>query len=220
MTVFYSDQDIATLSLLNYFLNKKVLNVEWNFVALPKEQLFRRSIGRNIAAKQTKADWIWFADSDVLFYEDALDTLSDLLTDSKEILVYPRRMWVSSRLEEDHELIQLGKNRPGILSIDRQAFSPREYNRAIGPAQIVCGNVARALGYCDSLDVYQKTTNRWRKTYEDRAFRWLLGVQGTALDIPNLYYIRHVEKGRYRGGGVTASVRKSIRKIQFNLFDR
>ena len=53
----------------------------------------------------------------------------------------------------------------------------------------------RALGYCESIGLYQKPAPRFRKAYEDRAFRWLLGTEGTALDIPSCCQIRHAVKG-------------------------
>jgi hypothetical protein len=62
MTVFYSEEDTATVRLLETFASKEIPGVTWNWCALPKEQLFRRSIGRNQAALRTDADWVWFTD--------------------------------------------------------------------------------------------------------------------------------------------------------------
>ena len=58
MTVFYSEEDKDTVRLLETFAGREVAGVTWNWNALPKEQLFRRSIGRNMAAQQTEADWV------------------------------------------------------------------------------------------------------------------------------------------------------------------
>ena len=52
------------------------------------------------------------------------------------------------------------------------------------------------------------------KTYEDRAFRWLIGTHGTPLDIPNVCQIRHIVKGRYNKNSFFTRVRKFIRKSQ------
>jgi hypothetical protein len=79
MTVFHVADDEKVTPVLDYFGRMQVPGVTWNWHALPKEQLFRRSIGRNLAAKNTTADWIWFTDADILFHEGCLDTLADLL---------------------------------------------------------------------------------------------------------------------------------------------
>ena len=55
--------------LLYRFAASGLLPVSW----------FRRGIGRNLAAKSTRADWIWFTDADIVFQEKCLDTLADLL---------------------------------------------------------------------------------------------------------------------------------------------
>ena len=55
---------------------------------------------------------------------------------------------------------------------------------------------------------------RWMKTYEDRAFRWLIGTHGTPLDIPNVCQIRHIVKGRYKTDSWWTKVRKAVRKSQ------
>ncbi len=219
-TVFYSTEDPVTVRLLDYYKKLNIPTVCWNFCDLPKEALFRRSIGRNIAAKASKADWVWFTDCDVLFHEHALDSLARRLIGSQEILVYPQTMWVSPRLDDNDPIIEKGRELPSIPTIDTSQFTPRKQHRAMGPIQIVHGDVARACGYCDSLPVYQKSTDHWRKAYEDRAFRWLLGTHGVPMDIPNVFFIRHAEKGRYQKNNPFSVVRKAIRKLQFALFDR
>ena len=73
-------------------------------------------------------------------------------------------------------------------------------------------DIARAFGYCDSIDYYQQPAERWMKTYEDRAFRWLIGTHGTPLDIPNVCQIRHIVKGRYEKDSALTKIRKLIRQ--------
>jgi hypothetical protein len=56
---------------------------------------------------------------------------------------------------------------------------------------------------------------RWAKTYEDSAFRWLMGTDGTGLDVPGVHRIRHVHKGRYGDNeGAAAVLRSSIRRAK------
>ena len=90
MTVFYVEGDDKVEPVLEYFGRMEVPGVTWNWQSLPKEQLFRRGIGRNLAAKNTKADWIWFTDADIIFHENCLDTLADLLQGRDDGLVHPR----------------------------------------------------------------------------------------------------------------------------------
>ena len=76
------------------------------------------------------------------------------------------------------------------------------------------GDIARACGYCDAIKYYQTPAARWMKTYEDRAFRWLIGTHGTPLDIPNVCQIRHIVKGRYKKDSWWTKVRKAVRMSQ------
>ncbi len=219
-TVFYSEEDADTVRLLNFFRSKTVPNVSWNFIALPKEQLFRRAIGRNRAAKNTAADWVWFTDCDVVFHQGALDALAEQLAGRQDILVYPQSMRVTSLLAKDDPLIAQARAEPAVMDVDMSQFSIREFSRATGPIQIAHGDVARACGYCDGLAVYQKTMPRWSKCYEDRAFRWLLGTQGTPISVPNVLFIRHAEKGRYQQDSQLSVVRKTIRRIKSAVFNK
>lgn len=216
MTVYYAAGDDAVTPVLDYFGAIEVPGVTWNWQALPKEQLFRRSIGRNLAAKSTSADWIWFTDCDIIFHEKCLDTLADELQGRDAPLVFPRIGLGTALLAEDDEILTRGRQGPALLDIPIEDFSPygEARTKAKGPYQITHGDVARACGYCDTIGLYQKPAERWRKTYEDRAFRWLLGTHGTAVDVPGACQIRHVVKGRYKKNSFFSTVRKMIRKNQ------
>lgn len=207
-TVFYAREDEATRQLLEAFSQRSVPGVIWDFQVLETPQLMRRAIGRNKAAKSTQADWIWFTDCDVLFYESALDTLGQVLQGRQDVLVYPQTLLATSLLSDDDPLLSQQEQ----FKLDRTAFSERHFDRATGPIQIMHADAARQFGYCEQLSVYQEPKQRWVKTYEDRAFRWLLGSQGLPVDVPNLYWIRHQEKGRYRGDDWFSRIRKWIRK--------
>ncbi len=216
MTVFHAAEDEAVTRVLDYFGRMEVPGITWNWQALPKEELFRRAIGRNLAAKSTKADWIWFTDADILFHENCLDTLADLLQGRDDALVHPRIGLGTALLDDDDEILVKGRGEPTVLDIPIGKFSPyggpRE--KAKGPHQITHGDIARACGYCDGIRHYQTPEVRWKKTYEDRAFRWLIGTHGTPLDIPNVCQIRHIVKGRYKKDSRVSRVRAAIRKSQ------
>jgi hypothetical protein len=216
MTVFHVADDKVVTDVLDYFGRMEVPGVTWNWQALPREKLFRRSIGRNLAAKNTRADWIWFTDADILFHEGCLDALADLLQGRDDGLVHPRIGLGTKLLPEDHEILEKGRRGPALLEIPLSEFSPYGGPRpkAKGPHQITHGDIARACGYCESIRHYQAPADRWMKTYEDRAFRWLIGTHGTPLDIPNVCQIRHIVKGRYKKDSFMTRVRKFIRKSQ------
>ena len=218
-TVFYSEEDQATTQLLEFFSSQHKENVTWNFIALPKEQLFRRAIGRNEAAKQSQADWVWFTDCDVVFHEGALDALANELKGRQDVLVYPAKMRVTELLAKDDPLLQQIQQ-PAVREVDMEKFTDRTFSRATGPIQIVHGDVARACGYCDDLEVYQKAMPRWAKCYDDRAFRWLINSQGVPINVPNVLFIRHAEKGRYQQDSKISLIRKNIRRIKSNLIGR
>ena len=219
-TVFYSKEDIDTSKVLDFFADQQAKNITWNFIALPKEQLFRRAIGRNIAAKQSKADWIWFTDCDVVFHENALDQMAGELAGITEPLVYPKKMQVTELLPKDDPLFEQVRHNPSICELETTKFTERTFTRATGPIQIVHGHIARTCGYCDDLPVYQKTMPSWSKCYDDRAFRWLINSQGYPIEVNNIFFIRHVEKGRYKKDSGYTKVRKFIRKTKSSLIGR
>ncbi|PWK53664.1 glycosyl transferase family 2 [Pleionea mediterranea] len=213
VTVFYCPEDKATEKLLNFFSTQEVVNVTWNWQPLSRTQLFRRSIGRNHAAKHTKADWIWFTDCDILFREGCLDALSEELQDVTTSLVFPRHESTTSMLDDDNPLLKQGAE-PAVVDIDTSDFTQHSRDKAKGAFQIVHGDVARAIGYCDKIRLYQTEEHSWRKTYEDKVFRWLLGSRGTPVDIPNVFQIRHVSKGRYKENSKVSELRSKIRHLQ------
>ena len=216
VTVFHADEDVAVSSVLEFFGAMQLPGVRWNWQSLPKQQLFRRSIGRNRAAKASVADWVWFADCDILFHEGCLDALADELQGRDDTLVHPRRGLGTKLLADDDAILERGRGEPAVLDIPLDQFVPYggDRKKAKGPYQITHGDIARALGYCDNIRIYQQPEERWRKTYEDRVFRWLIGSHGTPLEVPGACQIRHIVKGRYKKDSAITKVRQQIRKSQ------
>ena len=175
--------------------------------------MFRRSIGRNNAAKNTQADWIWFTDCDIIFGEGCLDGLAEQLKGLTNTLVYPRHESTTSMLDDDNPLLKKGAE-PQVVDIDTSDFTLHSRDKAKGAFQIVHGDVSRAIGYCDQIRIYQTSASNWRKTYEDTVFRWLLGTRGDPIDIPNVFQIRHVTKGRYKKDSRISAIRSRIRHLQ------
>ena len=214
MTVFYCPEDDKTSQLLSFFGQQHAPNIIWNWRPLPRQKLFRRGIGRNLAALETTADWVWFTDCDLMFRDECLDTLSDLLQAKRDVLFFPEEERTTDLLTEDNPMLQAGYGEPQILSLDTSNFTARKMSRATGPLQIAHGDVCRALGYCRSIGLYQQPSETWCKAHEDRAFRWLLRSQGVPLAIPGVYRIRHISKGRYTGSQTENYLRTLLRRFQ------
>lgn len=217
MTVFYAPEDERTARLLAFFGAMEVPNVRWNWQARPPQMLFRRAIGRNEAALVSTADWVWFTDCDLMFRDDCMDSLARQLQGRRDALLYPRVERCTDLLADDDPMLR--QDAPALMDIDASNFTPREPGRATGPLQITHGDVARALGYCRPIAYYQEPATHWCKAHEDRAHRWLLESQGIALDVPGVYRIRHVFKGRYSGGSWLTRLRRRLRQRQSARLD-
>lgn len=220
MTVYYCQEDAATQRLLDFFGARQVNGIHWNWQPLPREQLFRRAIGRNHAALNTTADWIWFTDCDVLFPSGCLDGFNLAAQACQEALIHPAMERISAMLPDDDPALQAAAEAPRLVSPEGMAFADNPLRKATGPMQIAHGDVARACGYCAVINFYQQPSARWRKTYEDPAFRWLLGGKGRAVQMPPPLRIRHVSKGRYTGSRWNTRLRSGIRRLQARLLGR
>lgn len=217
MTVYYGEEDGPTVALLDYFSSQNVPGVRWNWQQLPRQALFRRAIGRNMAAKASTADWVWFTDCDVLFRDGCLDGLAAALQGRRDALVFPSSEYCTGLLPPEAPLLSPVMAPEQVLDVDPSLFSHFPRDRATGPLQITHGDVARAVGYCESLPYYQQPSATWCKAYEDRAFRWLLRTQGEPIAVPGVYRIRHVAKGRYTGSKLNTGLRSGLRRLVARL---
>ncbi len=198
VTVFHNEEDERTCEVLRYFAGQEIPNVRWHWWAVEKGQLWRRAIGRNMAALANAADWVWFTDCDQVFHEGCLDALPAQLEATDSILVYPRFARISRHLDKSDSLFDDLHDSPRLREIAADDFEPVEHPRAIGALQIVRGDVVRKTGYCKDVPKYMKPVKRWRRTFEDVKFRKILGTDGSPIDLPGLYRIEHKSKGRRR----------------------
>jgi hypothetical protein len=218
MTVFFAPEDTRTRAMLDFFSGITVPGVTWNWQSLPRPELFRRAIGRNRIARSTAADWVWFTDCDIVFHRECIDTLSSQLQGRQDLLCYPKFERITPMLTEDDPVLAAERDRPRIVDIDTSQFTLAENPpKAKGAYHIVHGDAARQCGYCEQVGLYQRPVSSWAKTYEDSAFRWLLGTDGTGLDVPGVHRIRHVHKGRYGDSKAAAMVRGGIRRAREDL---
>ena len=213
MTVFYAVEDAKTKATVEFFNEIVVENVTWNFQPLSQGKLFRRGIGRNMVAQSTTANWLWFTDCDIIFHKNCLDSLAKQLQARRETLFYPRQERTTEMLTESDPMLA-DNSEPHVVDIKTQNFSLHSRDKAKGAFQIVHADVARAIGYCDKLTMFQTESDRWRKTFEDTAFKWLVDSEGIPLEIDGVFQIRHVKKGRYQQGTTVSKARSKIRRMQ------
>ena len=128
--------------------------------------------------------------------------------------MFPDAEQITDLLPPDHPWITHSLNQARPVTVDASQFYPNPIVKAKGAFQIVHGDVARSMGYCGKLALYQQPDTRWRKTYEDTVFRNLLGHEGVPVAVDNLMRIRHSAKGRYTTGSKVSSIRKGLRKAQ------
>lgn len=180
--------DIATHELIDGIAIKQIVQ--------PKSELFNRAIGRNIAARESTADWVWFADADYFFGPDALRVLAE--TDPGDgKLFFPRMVLTHHTHAMGDKYLESGW---GLFNSEH--FFPRTMHKAIGGIQIVPGHVAREHGYCDWPKMQRPVEgDLMADTRSDRAFRASLGTYGTPLDLPGVFRIRHSTSGLNRGKG-------------------
>ena len=178
MTVFHALEDVRTRAMLEYFGGISAPGVTWNWQALPPPELFRRAIGRNRVARSTQAHWVWFTDCDIVFHRDCIDGLASELQGRQDLLAYPKYERITPMLTEDDPVLAAERDRPRVVDIDTSQFTlAANPPKAKGAYHIVHGDAARQCGYCEQVPVYQRPVARWAKTYEDSAFRWLMGTR-------------------------------------------
>lgn len=211
-TLFYAEEDVGMRQLVERFNAIDVPNVIWDWQILPKDELFRRAIGRNKAALSSTADWIWFADCDLIFHKGCLDSVARAVKDKQSRLIFPNHEGVTELLPPEHAMLNQTPDDVGTIDVDPTLFQYNKITKAKGAFQIVHADVARAVGYCQTIRLYQTPSTRWRKTYEDTVFRRLIETEGEPVNITNLFRIRHAEKGRYAKNSSVSHFRKKLRK--------
>jgi len=212
-TFYYSPEDKATETLVEKFASRDIPNVKWQWKTMSSNELFRRAIGRNQASINTDADWIWFADCDLIFHAGCLDSLAESLRSARTRLAYPASEQITELLPSDHPMVNLATSNPVVVDIDPTMFRYNKIEKAKGAFQVVHGDVARHCGYCKDLTFYQNPTDRWRKTFEDTAFRRLISDEGLPVPVTGLHRIRHQVKGRYANQSKISNLRQTIRKV-------
>ncbi len=197
VTVFYSAEDLESVAVINYFRGlPQPPSVHLRPRELLRSNLLRRSIGRNLAALQTAADWIWFTDCDYVFGATCLDGLPAALTNVTSPLAFPRYINLNATHAEGDRLISQ-VNRPGTYDIMPGAFVKRRMPRAIGGVQLVTGDAARTRGYLPN-SFWQTPVEGYKfcRCREDCTYRKSFRTPASKIELPAVYRIRHSVCGR------------------------
>lgn len=210
MTVWWCAKDERTEQVLHWYIDNHPAppNVSWTFRAIKRKQLMRRSIGRNVSAHETDADWVWFADCDMAFRGTFGAQFVRAVDGVTRSLCYPRHSLVNQGAASSTRALMdataedtLTDPVLGLIDVRRDDYKRRTNPRAIGGIQIVRGNVARESGYLPNSSRYQRPANSWQRTFEDTRYRKSLRCgNGAKVDLPGVYRIRHAVQGRFHEG--------------------
>jgi hypothetical protein len=205
-TVCYEPTDVPTMRVMQQFIEVKDSfpedddrhsNICFASWGLPIEQLGRRAIGRNLAAKHSVADLVWFTDCDHLFCDGILDRLVAMEWPEGASMIYPREIMIHRDHATGDAVLNQMPIPPRMMDTDLSLFIPKRYNRAIGGVQIVQGDDAREFGYLADDDGWQEPLKR--KTFVscrcDQAYRNKCKQRGpiVAVDLLGVYRIRHTQ---------------------------
>jgi len=201
-TVCYDPTDELTWRILEWFseplANAGILQT---YILLDLPHLGRRAIGRNIAAKASTADIVWFADVDQTYQDNILDRLVNLWWSKDAVMIFPGQIMIHKDHATGDKATKLVNGKPQLIDIDKTEFITKNYNRAIGGVQIVKGDFARKYGYLDNGPVWQKPVDRFKQCKCDIAYRQFCKEHGriAKANLPGLYRIRHTEAAHGKG---------------------
>jgi len=189
--ILCTSTDTKTLNVLNSFSDsmRKKLSAR----ILDPTHLWRRAIGRNIAALSSTEDFVWFCDVDYVFSPLAIATICRALREKPEAaMLYPSVVSVSKDHKTgDATIAQAEQDK--TPEIDTQDFVPSYYSRAIGGAQIVPGKLARTIGYLDKTKWMTPSHTPFPDTRDDIAARRQYAKHGPLCSfmVGGIYRIRH-----------------------------
>lgn len=197
VTVCYCPEDTATLDAIGWFAGQRRDLI--NPVPLTKQQLGRRAIGRNIAALATKADRVWFADVDQVFYDGCLDRLAALEWPVGASMIFPRCIKIHCDHTTGDETLAKARSTSRMVDVDPRQFIDKRYNRAIGGVQILQGDFVREHGYLKDSKKWQrlrKDNRMFNDFHDDMAYRRYCegfgNIQSVKLD--GMFRLRHTQK--------------------------
>lgn len=193
-TVCFDSDDERTHRIVNHFIVREKLYI--NLLYLDVEELGRRCIGRNGAAKWSHADIVWFSDVDQVYRDGCLDKLAEMPWPDGASMIYPRTI----KIHRDHATGDVATglvgDEPRVLDVDPAEFIDKSYRTAIGGVQIVRGDFAREHGYLDGDADWQRPREDGKPFgdfRDDLAYRRFCKRHGeiVGVDLPGMFRIRH-----------------------------
>ncbi len=211
-TICYCPRDTLTQKVIDWFSLHTSLALR--LIHLDPSRLGRRAIGRNLAAKGTQADIVWFADVDQVYDEGCLDRLAAMEWADDTVMIYPKDI----KIHRNHAIGDVALNRARstwdgdhriavegeigyLIEVDKNDFIDKHYSTAIGGVQIIKGFFARAYGYLDNHPKWQKPTDgSFAACKCDVAYRKFCKRLGkvVGVDLPGMYRLRHSQAGHGR----------------------
>ncbi len=188
-----SNEDMSkgsAFDVVNFFA-ADIPGLTW--YGLKGNEAMRRAIGRNLIAKKTKANLVWFCDVDHLFFSPVEKIRKSIaLTPKEATLLYPKIVFGTKTHQVGEDMIKRIDPPCIANSMKEDEFTPNRIRFAIGGLQIVRQSWCHEHGYLDGTkwqDV--PNANEWQETRDDVAFRKSVPGPHMAIDIPGIYRIRH-----------------------------
>lgn len=197
LTVCYTFSDNETLRTINEIsLWTRPKNVDFWFLGMQPGQLFRRAIGRNMRAKESMADVLWYTDCDYVFARGCLDDVARFV-DPETPLSMPSRIFIHrDHATGDAELERM--RHEALPKPDLSLFVEKRQGPCIGGIQLVGGKWARNHGYLDGTKWVDPVSEDegFRSCRCDRAFRKHNQLSAVRLPIAGVRRCRHTKDGR------------------------
>lgn len=192
-----SDDGNPTTEEVCKFFREKGLNIVETIVT--KEEVCNRAIARNKQATATKADWVLFADSDMVYSEFFFDDLQkQLRRDLRDVqlVMGADRTSLDEKFsikffEEDKGVYPRVIESPSDIASKWPVKWKTGRGTAPGNFQLVNGNVLRGKAKGKITDMPK---DFWRNTRGDRALRVRLGGR-KAIEAKNQYHLNHDRGG-------------------------
>lgn len=203
-TVFYAEDDERTKRVIDLFQSRlRGRGIDFNPYVLPHGELFKRMLGRNLAALNTKADLIWFMDVDYLCLDKSLDQICEQADKHPEAnLMHPFNIEVHKEHRLGDDLIAVVNDNLGaIIEINREDFKGHYCSYAFGGIQIGRGSWCRENGYINHREDWLEPLENpvhFMDTPSDRQFR-IQCKPSVGLLVDGIYRIRHSRTGRDKG---------------------
>ncbi len=199
-TICCCPEDDQTIKVIRHFRDEWNLNTK--AIILPREELTRRSIGRNIATKCNTDDIMWFADVDQVYRDGILDRLATMEWPDGTVMIHPREIMIHRDHATGDRAAELVAEGPRLIDIAADEFVPKRYKKAIGGVQIVQGDFARKHGYLDGYSKWQRPFSGpgFDKCRCDLPYRRFCRDFGkvVGVDLKGMYRLRHTVAGHGR----------------------